>query len=233
GLSALIAAGLSQMLAGATGLRRRGPTASAAISAALTPLLLIAAGGYAIEAAGVAFVGASGQRPPAALIEMARLGLVDVCGARPATADALRLACGFPVRGDSAIGAEMLRFSTAFLPGGGPAALGFGSAIDLLARAVAPLLTMMALILALAVASLGLGRDVLGRGRRQPGQASLRLALIRLASLIVAIILALGTSLAGTPDPGWALFAAGGAAIAMLATLGSIILRHSTARRSA
>jgi hypothetical protein len=229
GQSMLLAAGASHLLAKASGIERGGLAATAALTCIATPLLLIAAGGYAIEAAGVAFVGASGQRPPAALVELARLGLVEVCGARPSTADALRLACGFPVRGESAISGDMLRFRNGFLPGGGPAALGFGAAVDLLSRISAPLLSLITLALALGGASLGLGRDILGLGRREPGKASLRLALIRLGALLISIALALTFSLSVPLDDRLGWLALAGGAMALLAALARALLSRSAA----
>jgi hypothetical protein len=229
GQAMLLAAGASHLLAKASGIERGALAATAALTSIATPLLLIAAGGYAIEAAGVAFVGASGQRPPPALVELARLGLAEVCGARPSTADAMRLACGFPVRGESAISGDMLRFRNGFLPGGGPAALGFGAAVDLLSRISAPLLSLIALALALGGGSLGLGRDILGRGRREPGKASLRLALIRLGALLISIALALTFSLAAPLDARLGWLAVAGGAVALLAALARALLGRSAA----
>ncbi|MFM9976339.1 MAG: hypothetical protein ACKVON_17435 [Beijerinckiaceae bacterium] len=180
GLTAAIAISLSPAIA----IRRRSVGLMAMIATCLLPLVLIASGGYAVEAAAKQFVGASINRPPAGLLESIRLGLASVCGGTPETADALRVQCGALPRDASTLAVEQMRFTDAFLQGGLPVALGFSSVVNVLAR-VAPLAVAgIGLTMGLWMMTMGLGNHILGRRHQAAGLASQRLAVMRMATVL-------------------------------------------------
>jgi hypothetical protein len=158
------------------------------------PLCLVVAGGYAIEAAGFQFVGASVQRPPAGLLEAVRNGFVTVCNAAPLTVDALRAACGVSPRDVMLLDWQQVRINRSFLSGGLLSAMAYPVAMGVLARAAEPLLLLAGLIVAFWIAARGLGLGVLARDRAAPGLASLRLGFVRVAAVVLATVLVLGST---------------------------------------
>ncbi len=180
-----LAAALGLAAAPAAPLRRRATAASAALALILLPLLATAIAGYAIEAAGTRFIGASAARPPAALVETSALGLIQVCGQQPATADELRIACGIAPRDPAVLDWNRIAPTSAYLASGLPAALGFPATISLAADGLRLAMALAAGALGLWIAARAIGRGLLGRRRQAPGLASLRQGLIRVAALVM------------------------------------------------
>jgi hypothetical protein len=189
--SALVSAGLALALAPALPLRRKTTAAVAVSGVILLPLAVMAVAGYAIEAAASTFLGAAIARPPAALVEAARFGLIGVCGGNPETADAVRLACGVAPRDSATFAWGQIMLTPAFVASGLPAATGYSATLSMAAGLLnAAWLTAM-IALGLALASLGLGRDIMARHHHAAGLASLRLGLTRLAAVILAVAMIL------------------------------------------
>ncbi|MGL4636499.1 MAG: hypothetical protein ACRCWF_11000 [Beijerinckiaceae bacterium] len=183
--SAALAFSLASLLAPAIPLRRRSIVVPALATGILLPLAMVATAGYAIEAAGFQFVGASVQRPPAGLLEASRNGFVTLCNAAPATADALRIACGVSPREVMSLGVDQISILPAFLTGGLPAALAYPAALVVLARVAEPLVVMSGFVAGFWIAARGLGLRVMARDKMAPGLTSLRLGLVRLAALLL------------------------------------------------
>jgi hypothetical protein len=172
-----------------------GSTLAGAIIGQATLLLGLAAmAGYAVEAAGLQFVGASLQNPPPGLLEASRQGLAEYGGQRPGTLDALRAACGLAPRATGQLSITQIRLSEAFLWTGTPVALGAASALAAPARLGPLAFPMLAVVGGLWLMALGLGRSVFGRGRVAPGLASQRLALVRIAAALSAVGLGVGAA---------------------------------------
>ncbi len=151
---------------------RAGTLASAALSQAALLFGLAAMAGYAVEAAGLQFVGASLQTPPAGLLEASRQGLAEFCGTRPDSVDALRSACGLTPRATGVLDIARIRLAEPFLWTGAPVAFGAPSALAAPARLGPVAFPLLGLAGGLWLVALGLGRSVLGRGRIAPGLAS-------------------------------------------------------------
>jgi hypothetical protein len=185
-LSALIACGIALAVSPGLAIRRRSLTGLAVAGTIVLPLAVMAIAGYAIEAAASNFVGATIARPPAALVESARLGLVGICGGNPDTAEALRMACGASPRDTAALTWGQISLAPAFLRSGLSAAFGYTAAVSM-TIGVLSLAWMMAMAtLGLALAANGLGLHILARKYQAAGLASLRLGLVRLAALLLA-----------------------------------------------
>lgn len=164
-----------------------GATLASALVGQVGLLLGLAAmAGYAVEAAGLQFVGASLQNPPPGLLEAARQGLAEFCGQRPDTLDALRRACGLAPRASGQLAIGQIMLSEAFLWTGTPVALGAASALAAPARLGPLAFPMLAAAAGLWLMALGFGRNILGRGRIAPGLASQRLALVRVGAALSA-----------------------------------------------
>ncbi len=179
----------------------RAPAVAGAIAGQSIVLLGLAAmAGYAVEAAGLQFIGSSLALPPSGLLEASRQGLAEVCGARPATPDELRVACGLAPRAQAQLALGQLALSEAFLWTGVPVAFGYPSALAAPARLGPVIFPALAVTMGLWLAAQGLGRGVFGRGRIAPGLASHRLGLLRLAAIaaVVALVVAMA---AGTALP--------------------------------
>jgi hypothetical protein len=172
-------------------LQRRSVLVPALSTSIVLPLCLVAAGGYAIEAAGFQFVGASVQRPPAGLLEAARNGFVTVCNAAPLTVDALRAACGVSPRDVMLLDWQQVQINRSYLSGGLLSAMGYPVATAVLARMAEPLLLLAGLTVGFWIAARGLGLGILARDRMTPGLASLRLGFVRLAALLLAAVMAI------------------------------------------
>jgi hypothetical protein len=157
---------------------------------------LAAMAGYAVEAAGLQFVGASLQTPPPGLLEASRQGLAEFCGARPETLDQLRAACGLAPRAAGQLTLDRIRLTEPFLWTGAPVALGMPAALAAPARLGPVAFPSLAIATGVWLMAQGLGRGVFGRGRIAPGLASHRLGLMRLAAFAGATGLA-GLHLAG------------------------------------
>jgi hypothetical protein len=198
GLSAIVFSLPFAMAATVTALLARGvtpglpldeaPTLASAMIGQLVVLLGLAAmAGYAVEAAGLQFVGASLQAPPPGLLEASRQGLAEYCGARPATLDQLRAACGLAPRAQGQLSLDRIRLLEPFLWSGTPVAFGLPSALSAPGRLGPVAFPALAFSAGLWLATQGLGRGVFGRGRIAPGLASHRLGLMRLAALGAAV----------------------------------------------
>ncbi len=199
-LSALVAAGIALAASPGLAIRRRSLTGLAMAGAIILPLAVMAIAGYAIEATASSFVGASIARPPAALVESARLGLVSICGANPETAEALRMACGVSPRDVVALAWGQISLAPAFLRSGLSAAFGYTAAVSM-TIGVLSLAWMMAMAtLGLALAANGLGLHILARKHRAAGLASMRLGIVRLAALILAVVLTIPAAVHATVD---------------------------------
>jgi hypothetical protein len=193
-LSALIASGTALALSPGLAIRRRSLTGLAVAGTIILPLAVMAIAGYAIEAAASNFVGASIARPPAALVESARLGLVGICGASPDTAETLRMACGVSPRDTVVLAWGQISLAPAFLRSGVSAAFGYTAAVSM-TIGILSLAWMMAMAtLGLALAASGLGLNILARKYRAAGLASLRLGLVRLAALALAMSFTIPTA---------------------------------------
>jgi hypothetical protein len=185
-LSALIACGVALAASPGLAIRRRSLTGLAMAGTIILPLAVMAIAGYAIEAAASNFVGASIARPPAALVESARLGLVGICGANPDTAEALRMACGVSPRDTIALAWGQISLAPALFRSGLSAAFGYTAAVSM-TIGILSLAWMMAMAtLGLALAANGLGLHILARKYQVAGLASLRLGLMRLAAVVLA-----------------------------------------------
>ena len=187
GIAALMTAGLVIAATPALPGHRRGFAALAALAAAVIPVAVIAVAGYAVEAAAIRFVGAPIARPPQAMIDASRLGLISICGAFPDTADAIRAACGVGPRDAAAFSWNQIGLTQAYVAQGPMASLGHAATITL-AGSVAKLAGCLAgLSLGLWLAAEGVGHGLLGRRLGAAGLASLRLGLTRLAALAIAV----------------------------------------------
>jgi hypothetical protein len=186
-VSALIARALSPGVPVSLG----ATLAAAAAGQALMLLGLAAMAGYAVEAAGLQFVGASLQKPPPGLLEASRQGLAEFCGARPTNLDELRAACGLAPRAQGQLVLERVRLMEPFLWTGTPVAFGLPSALATPARLGPLVFPSLAVAAGIWLMAQGLGRGVFGRGRIAPGLASHRLGLVRLAAFVSAVALAL------------------------------------------
>jgi hypothetical protein len=190
-VAALIAAGIALAVSPGLPVRRRSLTGMAVAGTIILPLAVMAIAGYAIEAAAINFVGASITRPPVALVESARTGLVSVCGMNPATAEALRMACGVSPRDTVALDWGQIGLSQTYMRSGLSTAFGYPAAVSM----TVGLLTLAWMIslatLGLAVAAKGLGLHILARKHQAAGLASLRLGLVRLAALLLALAFAI------------------------------------------
>jgi hypothetical protein len=186
-LSALIACGIALAVSPGLPVRRRSLTGMAMAGTLILPLAVMAIAGYAVEAAAINFVGSSIARPPAGLVETARLGLIGICGASPETAEALRMACGVSPRDAVALDWGQISLAPAFLRSGLSAAFGYTAAVSM-TIGILSLAWMMAIAtLGLALAAQGLGLFLLARKYHAAGLASLRLGLVRLAALMLAV----------------------------------------------
>ncbi|MGL4241587.1 MAG: hypothetical protein ACRCTI_10795 [Beijerinckiaceae bacterium] len=203
-MTALIARALSPGVAIGQGIT----FGAAAVGQALTLLGLAATAGYAVEAAGLQLVGASLQAPPSGLIEASRQGLAEFCGARPATLDELRAACGLAPRAVGTLGLDRIRLLEPFLWTGTSVSFGMPSALAAPARLGPIAFPCLAIAAGLWLMAQGIGRGVLGRGRIAPGLATHRLGLMRLAAGLSAAGIAIAV--------GWG---AGAASIWQIATL--------------
>jgi hypothetical protein len=201
--SALIAALIGRAVTPGVALADGGVATAAAGQAGLL-FGLAAMAGYAVEAAGLQFVGASLQTPPPGLLEAARQGLAEFCGARPETLDQLRAACGLAPRAQGQLAITQIRLAEPFLWTGTPVALGAPSALAAPARLGAAAFPLLAITAGLWLTALGLGRSVFGRGKIAPGLASQRLARVRMAAVGAAVILGFAAARAPLPDTVWA-----------------------------
>jgi hypothetical protein len=177
--------------------------AAAAAGQAAVLLGLAAMAGYAVEAAGLQYVGASLQAPPAGLLEASRQGLAEFCGARPATLDALRAACGLALRAQGQLDLSQIRILEPFLWTGVPVALGAPAALAAPARLGPAAFPSLAVVVGVWLMAQGLGRGVFGRGRIAPGLASHRLGLVRLSAVISAAALAAAVAAGAAPAQLW------------------------------
>jgi hypothetical protein len=191
GISAVVSAGIGLALSPVIPVRRKSTLAVATLVCLLLPIAVIAIGGYAIEAAASAFVGASIARPPAALVETARLGLVGICGAQPESAEALRLACGVSPRDTAVLAWDKISLTPAYIHTGMSAAVGFSTTLNLSTGLLSAAWHLLLVTLGLGLAAQGLGLHILARNHHAAGLASLRLGLVRLSALIIAAALAL------------------------------------------
>jgi hypothetical protein len=186
-LSALTASGIALAISPGLAVRRRSLTGLAVAGTIILPLAVMAIAGYAIEAAASNFVGASIARPPAALVESARLGLVSICGTNPDTAEALRMACGVSPRDVVALAWSQISLAPAFLRSGLSAAFGYTAAVSMTIGILSLAWLMAMATLGLALAANGLGLHIFARNYQAAGLASLRLGLVRLAALMLAM----------------------------------------------
>jgi hypothetical protein len=180
-LSAVVAAAVGYSLTPAIPVRRRSLTLVTVSVMCLMPLALVVIGGYAIEAAGLQFVGAAIVKPPASLLEAARLGMVTICGASPVTPETMRVACGVLPRDTAVLGWEQLKISQAFLRSGLPVALGYPTVMIVMGYCFTIAMALSCLTAGLWMIGKGFGQDILARHQDAPGLASFRLALTRLA----------------------------------------------------
>ena len=185
-MSAAVAAALAYSMVPAIQVRRRSLTLVTLIILCVVPIAVVAVGGYAIEAAGLQFIGAAIVRPPAGLLEAARLGLVSVCGSFPTTAEAMRVACGVLPRDTAVFGWDQLKISQDFLRNGLPVAQGYPTVMNAVGYCVSIALALAALTIGLWMIGKGLGQNILARHQHAPGLASFRLALTRLAVCLAA-----------------------------------------------
>jgi hypothetical protein len=186
---ALLAALIGRAATPGLPLHRPATLVGAVAAQALLLVGLAAMAGYAVEAAGLQFVGASLQNPAPGLLEASRQGLAEFCGARPVTLDQLRTACGLAPRAQGTLDLARIRLSEPFLWTGVPVALGAPVALAAPARLGPAAFPMLGVAAGFWLIALGLGRGVLGRGRIAPGLASHRLALVRLAAVMAAAAL--------------------------------------------
>ncbi len=206
-LSALIATGVALAISPALPIRRRSLTGLAVAGTIIIPLAVMAIAGYAIEAAASNFVGASIARPPAALVESARLGLISICGANPDSAEALRMACGVSPRDSVALAWNQISLSPSFLRSGVSAAFGYTATISMSIGILSLTWAMALATFGLALAAQGLGLHVLAWKYRAAGLASMRLGLIRLAALVLAVAFTVPAAIQAIID--WAVVLAG------------------------
>jgi hypothetical protein len=226
--ASLTSAAIAFILSPAIQVRRRSVVSMGAACIVLVSLLIIAIGGYALEAGAEQFVGAPIARPPPALLEATRLGLLSVCNGSPETVEALRFQCGINPRDTAVLEIAKLAPKTAFLTSGLPVALGFTSAISLSLRLFPFAIAVIGVVVGLWIFALGLGHYVLGRQRQAPGLASFRIAVTRIAAVIGALFLALMFALE-VPLPSDLAGMAGGLGALVIVTAQCIALRPSMA----
>jgi hypothetical protein len=230
-LSALIASGVSLAVSPGLAIRRRSLTGLAMAGSIILPLVIMAIAGYAIEAAASSFVGASIARPPAALVESARLGLVGICGASPDTAEVLRMACGVSPRDTAALTWGQISLTPAFLHSGLSAAFGYTAAVSMTIGVLSMAWMMAMATLGLAMAANGLGLHVLARKHQAAGLASLRLGLVRLAALVLAVAFTIPVAI-NAPVDGNAILAGLAIGCGLLLALGLRAVLRKTASQA-
>jgi hypothetical protein len=188
-LSALISGAIALTLTPAIEVRRRRVVITACGANIILPLLIMALGGYAIEATAEQLIGTAITNPPAALLEAARLGLVKVCGGFPETAEALRLQCGVAPRDTMLLDTARLQPQINFLMASLPVSLGFTSLISQSVRLFPFALSLAGVVTGIWFIAIGLGRSILGQRHDAPGLASHRIALTRMSAVLAAIVL--------------------------------------------
>jgi hypothetical protein len=219
-ISAALSALVARSLSPAIPLRRKTTAASAITALVVCALAGVAIGGYAIEAAGSQLIGASLDRAPQRLLDNAGSGLIRICGAVPSTLESLRAACGITGRG-AALSLDQLKLEPRFLWSGLPQSIGLTSTLSAAPRALPTLFSLVALFWAGWIIALALGRGLLAYGQWGPGQASQRLAYVRVAGALgVCVIAFLSDTGAGPPDRQIWLLAAGAGALALLLDFG-------------
>ena len=186
-LAALMTTGVLLSLTPAAPLQRRSFVVSSTLLIMLLPLAIIIIGGYAIEAAGIGFVGTQITRPPTGMVEAARLGLITICGASTDSAEAIRLACRLSPRDGAIFAWSQIGLTQAFVESGLPVAIGYNASISLFTGATKLIFSLVALTIGLWLAAQGLGRNLLARNRQAAGLASFRLGLTRLSLVLIAI----------------------------------------------
>jgi len=201
GLGCLIATGLTLALAPSLQVRRRSFVGAAMVVSLIMPLLIVSIGGFAIEAAAVKFIGVPIVRPPASLIEASQLGLLSICGAQPADAEALRIACGVGPRDAAVFDWRQIALSPAFTHAGLGTALGFPPSLALATAGLRLFLGLAAATAGLMLFSLGLGFYLLSRNRIAAGLASIRLGATRLVATVAAILLVVFSAELRSLDP--------------------------------
>lgn len=219
GLACLLATGLTLSLGPSLPVRRSSLAGAAMLGLLIVPLLIVSVGGVAIEAAAVRFVGAPIMRPPASLIEASQLGLLTICGASPADAESLRIACGVGPRDAAVLTWQQIALSPGFTHAGLGTALGFPPSLALATAGLRLFLGLAAMTVGLMLFSLGLGFYLLARNRTAAGLASIRLGSTRLVATLAAILLVVFAEELRSLDPAiipWMLGA--GAAVQIAST---------------
>jgi hypothetical protein len=163
---------------------------STAVAVALVGCFAIAIGGYALEAAAREFFGNPISQPASGLLATARQGLATICGSQPGTEDQLLTGCKVTALSKALLSVDQVRLDASFLAFGLPHALGLGMIGSLLANLWKPLLSLVLTFGGLVVFVTGIGRHLFGYKYQKPGLASFRIALMRVATVVVLALTA-------------------------------------------
>jgi hypothetical protein len=199
-IAALISAAVSYTLHPAIQLNKRSVAATASATLIVLPLLMIATGGYAIEAAIEYLIGSPINNPPAALLESARVGLLKICDGFPETVEALRLQCSVSPRETTTLELARLKAQDSFLLTSLAVSLGYTATIS---RAIGlfPLaLSLIGVVTGIWLMALGLGRYIMTQKHDAPGLASHRIASTRMATVLSSTLIILLVHFSSIPS---------------------------------
>jgi hypothetical protein len=199
-MALVLSAFVTRSLSPAVPIRRKTAAWSAIAALVCVTLAGVAIGGYAIEAAGSQLVGASLDRAPQRVLDAAASDLIRICGAAPLTLEALRANCAVTGRG-VVLSIDNISLEPRFLWSGLPQALGLSNTNSAVPRSLPAVLALITLLWSVWAVALGLGRGMLAHRHLGPGQASQRLAFVRVAGALFICALAAFTDVsAAMPD---------------------------------
>jgi hypothetical protein len=185
-ITALISGAVSLTFHPAIQLNKRSVAATASVTLFILPFLIIAIGGYAIEAAIEYLIGSPINNPPAALLDSTRLGLLQICGGFPETVEALRLQCSVTPRETTTLELARLKPQDGFLLTSLSVSLGYTATISRAIGIFPVALSLIGLVTGIWLMALGLGRYIMTQKQDAPGLASHRIASTRMATVLAA-----------------------------------------------
>jgi hypothetical protein len=188
-IAALTSCAVALILSPAIEIRQRSVLATTSLTLILLPILLIAIGGYSIEAITEYLIGSPINNPPIALLDAARLGLLQICGGFPETIDALRSQCSVSPREATTLDLEKLKVQDSFVQTGLSVSLGYTATINQAILLFPLALSLVGVVTGIWLMALGITRYVLMQRHDAPGLASHRIASTRMAAILSAALL--------------------------------------------